>query len=66
MKKISVKRKVNQLLGTYPHKKKTERYEALANDLYVSVRWIIYLKNGERKADYHLATAIDILLKGRI
>ena len=61
MKKISVKRKINQLLTRYPQKSKMERYEALANDLYISPRWVIYLKDGKRMSNIHLANAINRL-----
>jgi len=64
MKTKFVKRKINQLLATY-NGKKMERYEKLANDLFCTPRWIIYLKDGQKTANIHLATAIETLLKQR-
>ena len=64
MKTKSVKRKINQLLTTYTGAK-LERYEKLAADLFCTPRWIIYLKDGKKEANIHLATAIDSLLEKR-
>ena len=64
MRNKPVKMKINRLLATY-NGKKMEKYENLARALFISVRTVIYLKDGTRMANVHLANSIDRLLEDR-
>jgi len=52
MKAIKIKTTINKLI------QKLGNEQAVADRLGISLRWVKYLRNGERKASYYLAKAI--------
>jgi len=57
MKSVKIKTQINKLI------QKLGSDKAVANHLGISLRWVIYLKKGERKAGIFLARAIKEELK---